>query len=86
MPYLLLIIGIVLVGNFYIFYSRYKKNSASAKRDIDSRNIAERHHEELKRRLDREQEDAARRVELRNKTLEMYEQVRRQAENPEDET
>ena len=37
-------------------------------------------HDALIRKLDYEQRDAARRVELRNKTFEMYDQVRKQAD------
>ena len=36
------------------------------------------------RRLDREQADAAKRVDLRNKTLEMYDQVRNQGVSADD--
>ena len=80
MPFLLAIIGFVILLNIYMLIMRRKKNRNPKKGATSQRESHVRHHEDLVRRLEREQEDAARHVELRNKTLEMYEMVRKQAE------
>ena len=81
MSYFFAVIAIVVVVNLYLlfkFNSRKKRNIG--KETTRQRIETEKHHEELVRKLDFEQQDAERRVELKNKTLELYEQVRRQAE------
>ena len=76
MSYLFAIVGVVVLGNFYFLYSRNKKNRKSAKTIKDEQMATMKRHHDMKNRLAHEHEDAERRVELRNKTLEMYHQVR----------
>jgi len=86
MPYLFAIIGLLVVLNFYMLFRRSRKGRNVGKDATAERIATAKHHDDLVRRLDREQEEAARHVELRNKTLEMYEQARRQGEaNEQDE-
>ena len=80
MPYLFAILGILIVANFYFLYKRSRKSRNVGKEATARREETVKRHDALIRRLDREQEEAARRVELRNKTLEMYDQVRKQAQ------
>ena len=80
MPYLFAIIGLLIVFNFYMLFRRSRKGGGSKKSAAAKRMETAKQHDDLVRKLDHEQEDAARRVELRNKTLEMYEQVRKKAE------
>ena len=78
---IILVFAFLILMIVYILYSKGKKNrKAQEKSKADYKNTLMRH-EHLKRRLENEQDEAARRVELRNKTLEMYEQVRLQAES-----
>ena len=83
MPYFLTIIGMLIVGNFYLLFKRNKKGRNAGKQATAERIATVKHHDDLVRRLDHEQVEASRRVELQNKTLEMYEQVRKQAESNE---
>ncbi|MCL2125624.1 MAG: hypothetical protein FWH33_06520 [Oscillospiraceae bacterium] len=76
MPYLFAVIAILVVANFYLLFRRRNKGRNVGKTAKAQREAQVKHHADLVRKLDREQEDAARRVELRNKTLEMYEQVK----------
>jgi len=85
MTYFFAIIAIVVVVNIYLLFKNSKRKRNVGKESTKQRIETEKHHEELVRKLGYEQEDALRRVELRNKTLEMYEQVRRQAEEQEQE-
>ena len=80
MPYLFVIVAVIIAANFYFFLLRSKKSRNVGKAAREERIATEQKHVRLVRRLDFEQEDAARRVELRNKTLEMYDQVRKQGE------
>ena len=80
MGYLFVIVAIVIAVNFYMFSLRRKKSRGAAKRRDEERAQTQKRHEDLKRRLDYEQQDAARRIALRNKTFELYDIVRRQAE------
>ena len=78
--YFILIIGALIVVNCFLLLRRSKKGRNVGKEAAAEREATVKRHDALVRKLDREQEEAARRVELRNKTFEMYEQVRRQAE------
>ena len=86
MPYIFIVVAIIIVANFYMLFRRNRK-SRNVGKDATAQRIAiVKSHDDLVRRLDHEQEEAARHVELRNKTLEMYEQARRQGEaNEQDE-
>ena len=78
--YVIAIILIVILGNAIIVFSRYRRNRVETRDARESRIAAVRRNEELMRRDEHEQEDAAKRVELRNQTLGLYEKVRRRAE------
>ena len=85
MPYLFAIIAIVIVANFYMLFKRSKRGRNVGK-DVAAKRVASvKNYDDLKRKLDFEQQDAIRRIELRKKTWEMYEQVRKQAEEQEKE-
>ncbi|MCL1835310.1 MAG: hypothetical protein FWG48_04040 [Oscillospiraceae bacterium] len=79
MVYFYIIIGVVVAANFYVIYARRKRRRNPHKELVEQRRASERNIEQVRRRLNYEQTDAARRVELQNKTLEMYETVRRNA-------
>ena len=82
MPYYLFaVIGILVIANLYFLLKRSKKSRNVGKDAAAQRAATVKRHDALIRKLDYEQRDAARRVELRNKTLEMYDQVRKQAES-----
>ena len=79
---LLAIIAFVIVLNFVmLFYrlrrDRYRKPSREILEEKQATLIRDR---EIRRRLNSEQEDAAEFVRKRNKTLALYEEVRRRAE------
>jgi len=82
------IVFIVIVINFAMLYNRLKRDKKLKREGIAmSEPEASRWREkEIQRRLDREQEEAVKRVDLRNKTLELYEQVRRNAAAAENES
>ena len=84
MPYLFAIVGILVVFNFYMLFKRSKKGRNVGKKAASEREAMIKNHDSLVRKLNIEQEDAARRVELRNKTFDMYDQVRKDAETSED--
>ena len=86
MGYLLVVILIILIGNAFFFYRQYKRNRKPYVRSTPEEKAAIYRAHEIQRRLDREQEDAAKQVELRNKTLALYEQVRKNAEAAEKKT
>ncbi|MCL2152509.1 MAG: hypothetical protein FWH57_06215 [Oscillospiraceae bacterium] len=76
---LVVIVFFVIAANFFMVFRRLKRNrhpkiSKAAMEEIEA---AQWRDKEIKRRLDREQEEAERYVELRNKTFELYEQVRK---------
>ena len=76
-----LIIALIILLVIFVIYSQGKKSRKLREKSKAQYKKTLREHEHLKRRLDYEQDDAARRVELRNKTLEMYEQVKTQSES-----
>ena len=84
MPYLFAIIALIIIANFYMLFKRSKK-SRNVGKDATAKRIASvKNYDDLKRKLDFEQQDAIKHVELRKKTWEMYEQVRRQAAEEEE--
>jgi len=77
--FLLALIVLVIVGNFFILYRQYKRDR---KPPVKSREESEALLDrglDMQQRFNKEQEDAMRYVERRNKTLELYEQVRKNA-------
>ena len=79
--YLVAIIAFVIVINFFMLFVRLKRNksSKSSYPAAPEAKAAVHRHREIQRRLDREQEELAHIVEMRNKTFEIYAQVRKQA-------
>ena len=79
--YLIAIVVIVIALNFIMLRKRlsrdrYRKPDKAAMEEEKAAVLRE---HEINRRLAREQEDAAEFIERRNKTLELYDQVRRNA-------
>ena len=75
------IVFIVIAINFFVLFLRFKKNRfhkivTPAKEEKEAALLRDR---VIMNRLQCEQDEAARYVELRNKTLDLYEQVRRNA-------
>ena len=85
MPYLIIVIALLVVVNFYMLFVRSKRSRNVGKNATAERIKSVKHHDYLVRKLDHEQEEAAKYVELRNKTLDMYEQVRKQSKTDEHE-
>ena len=81
MNYIFAIIMALILVYIFMAFKKSRKGRSKADRVKEERAETVKQHEALKRRLINEQSDAQRRVELRNKTLELYEQVRNQAEN-----
>ena len=79
--YIIAIVIIVLVGNVIVLYSRNRKNRNEIRVSKEDRREANQWHTELAISFDREQRAAEEYVERRNKTLALYEIVRRDAEN-----
>jgi len=79
--YILAIIAFVIVLNFVMLMFRLRRDRYSKpnREAMEEEKAALLRDHEIRRRLDREEEDAAQRVELRNKTLELYDEVRRRA-------
>jgi len=75
---ILAVVFLVIILNFIMLFLRLKRDRIRrpSKDVMDEKKAAEWREKEIKRRLDREQEEAAERVELRNKTLALYEEVR----------
>ena len=81
MHYFFVIVAVLVVLNFFFLFKRSKKNRDVGKRATEDRKATVKAHGDLVRRLKYEQYDAARRIELRNKTFELYDQVRREHES-----
>jgi len=79
--YIIAVIVVILAGNVVLIVMRQRRNRSEAKESREDRLAAARWHDEMVRNNDREQEDAEKYVKLRNRTLEMYEQVRRDADD-----
>jgi len=80
--YLVAIIFIVIILNFYFLFSRMRRNDKYKKMGraaVEEAKQAIWRDKEVARRIAREQDDALERVKLRNETLAMYEEVRRRA-------
>jgi len=79
--FLLVIVFLVISINFFMLYRRLRRERPGkpGKAAMQEKEAAKWRGREIQRRLDCEQEEAVRRVELRNKTFELYEQVRRKA-------
>jgi len=81
LPLLLAVVFFVIVSNFFMLYMRTRKDRRpkSGRAAMSESEAMERRDRDIRRRIDLEQEECARQVELRNKTLDLYEQVRRKA-------
>jgi len=79
--YIVAIIGFVIALNFVMLYLRLKRDRyrKPSKEALEEAKAVVWRDKEIRRRIDREQEEAAREVELRNQTLALYEEVRRRA-------
>jgi len=81
--YMVAIIFFVIAFNFFFLYMRLKRDRTRTRKSggvaMEEEKAVRLRDREIQRRLDREQEEAAQRVELRNKTLALYDQVRRRA-------
>jgi len=84
---LVAIIFFVIAINFFMLFARLKgtRPRKIEKAAMEEKEAVEWRDREIQRRLDREQEDAIKQIELRNKTLELYEQVRKEAAEAEQE-
>ena len=78
--FLILVVFIVLVINFFVWFRRHGKSLRSSRKSMTEEHARVIRHNEIQRRFEREQEDALEYIEKRNKTLDLYEQVRKQAE------
>ena len=74
---------IFLLFNVILIFSRSRKARQQMKQIKDERIAAQKREAALKGDLDKEQEDAERRIELQNRTFELYDQVRKNAEQQE---
>ena len=83
--YIIAVIVIILIGNFYVLVIRPAKNRRPVKKARDNDTVIAQQREIYIHRQEREQEEAARRVALQNRTLELYDQVRKQAKSAENE-
>ena len=79
--FIVAIVFFVIALNFFMLYVRLKRerHPKANRAAMEEKEAVEWRDREIQRRLDREQEEAVHCVELRNKTLELYEQVRRNA-------
>ena len=78
--YLFAIIGFVLALNIYFMFVRFRRGSRRkriTRAAADEAKQALWRDKEVKRRIDREDEDALERVKLKNETLALYDEVRR---------
>ena len=80
--FLIAIVFLVLALNFLMLFIRLRKErrpGRNKKAALEEKDAVIWRNKEIQRMLDYEQETAEREVELRNRTLELYEQVRRNA-------
>ena len=73
------LVFIFLLFNVVFIYSKSRKARQAMKKIKDERVAAQKYEETLKDNLSKEQKDAKRKLDLQNKTFELYEQVRKQA-------
>ena len=85
MHYFFALIGILAVGNVYMLSRRTKKSRNVGKEATEDRIATVKRHDDLVRKLDQEQEDATKRVELQNKMFDMFKQVREEHKDDESE-
>ena len=83
MPQIVAYLMIIVLANFAVSVF-YKRRANTGKDSAERREETVQRHDDLVRKLDHEQDEAAKHVEQRNRTLEMYEQVRKEHENDED--
>ena len=79
--YAIAIIIIVIVINFVMLRNRLRRDKPrkKSKPAMDEEKAARLRNNEIQRRINREQEDMASYVEKRNKTLQLYAEVRKRA-------
>ena len=79
--YLIAIMAFVIVLNFVMLFMRIRRDHTKKPTNpaLDEEAAAIRRHKEIQRNLDREQEYLAYSVEMKNKMLDLYEEVRRRA-------
>ena len=73
------LVFIFLLFNVVLIFSKSRKSRQFMKKIKEDRVAAQKHEETLKGNLNREQKEAERKLELQNKTFELYDQVRKQA-------
>ena len=79
MKYVYAIMLVVIAVNFYMVFTRHKKNRDERKRDANEQLASVKALKEVQRKLDTEQDNLAKRVELQNRTFELFDQVRKRA-------
>lgn len=79
MGYITAVIILLIIAN-YIVFARRKRLARKKLHPLTKAQEAEQRLRDVKSRFEYEQEEAARYVELRGKTFELYEQVRKQHE------
>jgi len=80
------IVFIVIAINFVMLYIRFKRDfpKKTSKKILEEDEAVIIREKAIHQKIEREQEEAERRVILQNKTLELYERVRRDADKKED--
>ena len=80
-PYILSIVAFVIVLNFVMLFFRLRRDRSKrpSRPVLEEERAAELRHNEIRRRLEREERLALEHIELRNKTLALYDEVRRRA-------
>jgi len=75
------IVFLVIIGNFIMLYVRLRRDlpRKPSRWALEEEEAAKLREREIYRRIEREQEDAIRRIELQNHTFELFEEVRRRA-------
>ena len=80
------ILFLFLLLNAVLIFHKSRKTRQQMKQIKEERIAAQRREESIKGDLSKEQADAERRIELQNKTFELYDQVRKNAEEKESES
>ena len=81
MGFIYVLIALAAIGLIFVIFTKGPKARKHMKQARDELELAQKKQRDLVRKLGWEQRDAAKIVELRNKTLEMYIQSRIQAES-----
>ena len=84
MEYFFVIIALLVVVNFYLLFRRGRKGRNVGKKATEARLAKVREHDDLVRKLNQEQAQAAKHVEMQNKMFEMFDEVRKKGEEDED--